>query len=78
MTSFLNFFDFDINLGDHDFIPTDLDMNVQSSGYLRFVPSRNPGFWDLCSILGSIQSLRLLLEIRCLRQHVRQLTEVAR
>eukprot|EP00435_Cladocopium_sp_Y103_P056378 s1156_g19.t1 len=36
---------------------------------------RNPGFWDLCSMLGSIQSLRLQLEIRRLRQHVRQLTE---
>lgn len=29
-------------------------------------------------MLGSIQSLRLQLEIRRLRQHVRQLTEVAR
>ena len=51
---------------------------------------RSPGFWDLCplaalgmlsacsergSMLGSIQSFRLQLDIREMRDHVKRLTE---
>ncbi|CAK9038024.1 Lysosomal Pro-X carboxypeptidase [Durusdinium trenchii] len=36
---------------------------------------RAPGFWDLCSMLGSLQSFRLQLQVRTMREEVRKMTE---
>ncbi|CAE7853398.1 PRCP [Symbiodinium sp. KB8] len=35
---------------------------------------RNPGFWDMCSMLASVQSFRLQLNVRRLRENVKRLT----
>ncbi|CAE7212039.1 PRCP [Symbiodinium pilosum] len=35
---------------------------------------RNPGFWDMCSMLASVQSFRLQLNIRRMRENVKRLT----